>query len=96
VDAARQIWQNVVRTFHDVKSEERWVRLSEDGLRELNSDKSAGNHTTVQAALRRARSLRDQGERDKAEEIWKGLEALYRNDPAAEGMLREIARDRGP
>src|SRR5205807_5406669 len=34
-DAARRIWENVIRSFGDVESEQRWVRLSQEALREL-------------------------------------------------------------
>lgn len=98
VDAARQTWENLVRSFRDVDSERRWVRLSEDALRELEKRRSTSKppDDSVQRALQQARQWRDQGQRQKAEEIWQGLEALYRDDPKAKEMLREIERDRKP
>jgi serine/threonine-protein kinase len=97
-DAARQIWQNVVRTFRHVDSERRWVSLSEEALRELNERTvpSKAADDSVRKALQQARQLRDQGQRQEAEAIWKGLEALYRDDPSAEEVLREVERDRKP
>jgi serine/threonine protein kinase len=95
-EAARRIWENVVQSFGEVKSEHRWVRLSQDALALLGPrTKSAVQaDDTVGQALQQARQWRDQGRRDKAEAIWKGLEELYHHDPAGEWVLREIARDR--
>jgi hypothetical protein len=96
-DAARQVWKNVVWTFGNVHSEHRWVQLCEVGLQELSKrtpDKRPDG--TVQEVLRQARQFRDQGQRAKADEIWIGLETLYRDDPSGEEVLREIKRDRGP
>jgi serine/threonine protein kinase len=95
-DAARQIWQNVVRSFGHVESERRWVSLAEEGLRALNqptaSRKTADD--SVQKALQSARQLRDQGQHQEAEKIWQGLEGLYRDDPSGEAVLREVQRER--
>jgi predicted negative regulator of RcsB-dependent stress response len=95
-DAARQIWENVVRTFGEVVSEQRWVRLSEEALRALNTRTSPSKQTddAVQEALKQARNFRDQGKLQKAEAIWKGLEALYRDDPAGQDVIRHVERDR--
>ena len=46
----------------------------------------------LQDALERARALRDGGQTDKAEAIWKGLEELYRDDPA---VLAAVRKERG-
>jgi serine/threonine protein kinase len=95
-DAARRIWENVVRTFGEVVSEQRWVRLSEEALQALNTRTSPSRQTddAVQEALKQARNFRDQGKLQKAEAIWKGLEALYRDDPAGEDVIRHVERDR--
>jgi serine/threonine-protein kinase len=95
-EGARRIWQNVVRTFGGVASERPWVRLSEDGLRGLGTATSSSKHAddAVEQALQQAQRWRDQGQRDKAENVWKGLEELYRGDPSGEWVLQEIARDR--
>lgn len=95
-DAARQVWENVVRTFRDVGSEDRWVQLSKQGLQELAKRSPPRPHPdkAVQEALQKARQWREQGQRDKAEEIWKGLEALYRGDPTEAGLLQQVERDR--
>jgi serine/threonine protein kinase len=95
-DAARQIWENVVRSFRDVESERRWVHLSEEALAALEKRASPSKHPddTVQKALQQARQWRDRGQRDKAEAIWQGLEALYRGDSSGKEVLQELERDR--
>ncbi len=96
-EGARQIWQSVIRTFGDIESEKRWVRLCESGLTELNSRASTDEPRRAAAlqALQHARQLRDQGRRQQAEEIWQGLEELYRNDKSADEILQQVRRDRG-
>jgi serine/threonine-protein kinase len=96
-EAARQLWQNVVRTFAGLESETRWVKLAEAGLAELarRAPPEGERRHAVREALERARRLRDQGRRRQAEEIWQGLEALYGGDPSAQEVLSEIRRDRG-
>ena len=37
----------------------------------------------------------DAGKRAEADRIWDGLEALYRDDPAAAAMMAELRKDRG-
>src|SRR5262249_52037888 len=95
--AARLLWENIVRAFHGVESERRWVDLAQRGLRALATQSAPSKYLddSIQEALGLARQLRDQGKRPEAEEIWKGLEALYRGDPFGEEVLREIQRDRG-
>jgi len=96
-EAARQIWDNVVRSFRDVAAERRWVNLSEEALRGLEKQSSSRKplDDSVQKALQQARNWRDQGQREKAEAIWQGLMALYREDASGEELRRQIARDRG-
>ena len=45
--------------------------------------------------MARARQLRDEGKAAEAEEIWQGLEELYRDDSSAVAILQEVRRDRG-
>ena len=47
---------------------------------------------SVQEALQQARRLRDAGGRQKAEEIWKGLETLYRDDASAAEVFQAPVR----
>ena len=96
--AARRLWQNVIQSFREVESEQRWVRLAEKGMAELQKRSPAGEHrwTAVREALQRARQLRDRGQRKEAEEIWNGIKELYRNDPSAASVLAELRRDQGP
>jgi hypothetical protein len=92
---ARQQWKNVADVFKDVDSEKEWVRKAQQGLADL--DKLAANQKRwlpVQAALKRAQSLWDQGQRQQAEVIWNGIEALYRGDPDAVEILQAVAAAR--
>jgi serine/threonine-protein kinase len=94
---ARRLWRALTRTFRDVEAESAWVRLAERELAEPSDRAVTGEQRwkSVREALQRARRLRDDGDRSKAEEIWKGLEELYHDDPSAAGILAEIKRDRG-
>jgi len=49
----------------------------------------------VRKALEHARQLRAEGKRGDAEEVWRGVEALYRDDLSARAILEELRRDRG-
>jgi serine/threonine-protein kinase len=95
-EEARRIWENLVQTFGEVQSERRWVELSKDALHLLGPTPDSSNHPdeAVMQALEQARQWRDQGQRDKAEKIWKGLQALYAENPSGAWVLQEIARDR--
>jgi serine/threonine-protein kinase len=97
VDAARNVWQNLVRSFTGVESEQRWVALAQEALAEMQkrAPTARRNVAPVQAALERARQLQKEGKRKQAEEIWSGLEALYVDDPAGAEILKEMQRDRG-
>jgi serine/threonine-protein kinase len=95
-ESARQIWQNLVRSFEGCESERRWVGLARDGLAALAASvPTEGRQASVREALRRARQLRDEGKTQQAGEIWQGLEALYRDDPAMAEVLQQVRRDRG-
>jgi hypothetical protein len=95
--AAEKLWRNLVRSFHGVPAEEKWVRLAEQQLDKpgehiLSEEK---RWAPVREALKRARTLRDEGKEQEAEGIWQGLEELYRNDPSAASIVEEVRRDRG-
>jgi serine/threonine-protein kinase len=96
LDAARQRWQDVVRAFRDVPAEQVWVRRAEKRLAELEQQ-LADEHRwdSARQALQKARDLSAQGKSHEAEEIWAGIESLYRNDPSAKEILDEVRRDRG-
>src|SRR5262245_13195646 len=98
IAGARQIWQNVVASFQGIEAEQRWVQAAERGLSELKKRSPGDGHRwdTVHEALRTARQLRDEGKREAAEKIWKGIEDLYRDDPAAQHIRDQLRRDRGP
>jgi hypothetical protein len=93
-DAARRVWEGVVRSFGGAADEARWVELARRGLVQLPRLPTEDRWGPVRQALARARQLRDAGQRDEATRIWQGLEELYRNDPAAGPVLAELRRDR--
>jgi hypothetical protein len=94
--AARRVWRNVVRAFAGIESEERWVRLAEQGLAELDEVQPSDSRRDValKQALRRARQLRGEGKAGEADEILSALEALYQNDPLSQEVLKEVRRER--
>jgi hypothetical protein len=95
VAGTRRIWVNLVRSFAAVPAERRWVELAERGLGRLAEPARDDRFGSARAALAQARKLRDAGKRDEAARIWQGLEALYKDDPAAADVLTELRRDRG-
>ncbi len=95
--AAERLWRDVVWSFHDVPSEQPWVRRSEEQLAKPDEHvlPEEERWAPVRRALREARDLRDQGKRAEAEAVWQGLEELYGKDPSAAPVLEELRRDRG-
>jgi serine/threonine-protein kinase len=95
--AARQVWQDVVRVFRDIPSEERWVRLAEAGLTGLNDKASTeARETALQKAVARARQLQQQGKAEEADAVWSGLAELYKDDASARAFLEKARRDPKP
>ncbi|MCI0638463.1 MAG: serine/threonine protein kinase [Gemmataceae bacterium] len=93
--AAKRVWQNLVTVFQDIDAEKHWVHRAEKSL--VDADKQALNPQrwkAVQQALVRAAQLRDQDRRAEAEAIWRGLEELYRNDPLAADVMKQITTAR--
>ena len=92
---ARQVWKNLADVFQGVESEKEWVRRTEKGLADLQKQ-AAGKErwAPVRAALKQAAELRDQGKREQAEAIWRGVEALYQGDPDAAEILQAVAAAR--
>jgi hypothetical protein len=94
VAAAKRTWNAVVVTFGEVATERRWVELAQRGLGRLEITGGDARFAPAREALDQARKLRDAGKRDDANRIWSGLEALYRDDPAATPVMDELKRDR--
>src|SRR5262249_52674684 len=94
--AAQRVWRNLIAAFREVKPEQPWVRLAEKELEKPSERAIAGDKrwATALASLEEARRFRDNGEREKADSIWQGLEELYRSDPSAGAIREEIERDR--
>jgi hypothetical protein len=90
---ARATWEDLIRAFRDVPSEQKWVRLAEQELaREAPPDEQ--RWAPVRAALERARRLRAEGKPQEADDILTGLERLYQGDASADGILAEVRRER--
>jgi serine/threonine-protein kinase len=94
VEGTRRDWRDVIRSFREVESENRWVRLAEKGLAELDRREERPDES-IRQALQKAREFCKQGQREKAEEIWQGLEGLFRDDSSKGELLKEIQRERG-
>jgi eukaryotic-like serine/threonine-protein kinase len=92
---ARRIWQGLVTAFRGVATEERWVTLAARGLGRLEAPAGPPRRESVEAALARARQLRDAGKMDDAKRVWNAIEALYADDPAGRDVMTEVKRDRG-
>jgi serine/threonine-protein kinase len=97
VDGARRVWQDLIRSFDGVESEQRSVGRARKALAQLEKQAPSAKRddAPAKAALERARELRDKGQRRQAEQIWSGLEALYGDDPAGGEILKEVRHDRG-
>src|SRR5262245_31693613 len=80
IDGGRKTWEQLVSAFGNIKSEQTWVRLAQQGLNQVKPPASIPTEAPdLQFALREARELADKGQREKAEVIWKALEELYRS-----------------
>jgi serine/threonine-protein kinase len=92
---ARRHWQNVATVFGHVESEKEWARKAAQAAKDLDKALAQKQRLApVEAALKRAAELRDEGKRDQAEAIWQGLLELYQHDPAAEKIREEIKQAR--
>jgi serine/threonine-protein kinase len=96
IEAARRVWQNIIRSFSGIDSEARWVHLARECLAALTDQTPSAERRlqVVQKCLEHARQLRDEGKREQAEEIWRGLEELYAGDASAKDVLSQIQLDR--
>jgi len=88
-DAGRRTWQALTVAFGPVPSESRWVELARVGLAALDRPENRGNrtppdHAALQAALAEAKGL-NAAERAS---VFRMLEELFRDDPAAMDMIR--------
>jgi serine/threonine protein kinase len=95
-EGAERLWRNLIQSFRDVPAEKPWVLLAEKQLKKPSENILAIEERwqSVHAALQRARQLREDGQAPEAEEIYQGLEELYRADPSAAGILEEVRRER--
>ena len=93
IAAAKETWRNLIDAFGDVDAEREWVTRARRALADADkADNNKDRWRPVRAALDRARTLHEQGKPDEARRIWKGIEQLYRNDPAAADFVLEAKR----
>jgi hypothetical protein len=95
LQGARRVWQATIAVFKNVDREKDWVLRAEKGLADL--ERSAADperQKLLKSVLDGAATLRDQGRRAQAEKIWDAIEELYRNDPWAVPILKEVAQAR--
>ena len=87
---ARRTWDAVGRAFAGAGGEEHGVKLAADGLAELarTPPPPPAGAPEVAAALDRVRARRLAGDAAGAAATLDGLEALYRDDPAAAALIR--------
>jgi hypothetical protein len=92
---AQRVWQATILVFKDVEREQQWVRRAERALTDLEKGAAATERwQSLKPVLDRAANLRDLGKRADAEKLWAGIEELYRNDPWAADLLRQVAQAR--
>jgi eukaryotic-like serine/threonine-protein kinase len=99
--AARLVWNNLIHAYGVLDQEQRWVRLAQQGLAELDKPREGGMtgridpagriRLAVEAALAQAEKLRQEGKTAEADEVRRALEQLYRDDPDA-AAVRDLLR----
>jgi hypothetical protein len=83
---ARRVWKALVQAFQDVPSEEPWLRRAEQ---DMDNPAPERQWSSVRQAMQRVRELRRQGKNKEAEAIVNALKELYRDDPAAQAILKQ-------
>ncbi len=93
-DEARRIWISVIDVFQDNRADAEWVRRAKSALGELEKDDaSVERFKDIREALKRATTLQKANKLDDARRIWKGIETLYQNDPAATELVAEARKN---
>lgn len=98
-EAARRTWRDVETAFGSIASETRWVELSRVGLKTLDRPENANLHGSIDraafdAALNHAKSLMKAGKPAEAASIFRALQDLFRDDPAASEAIRHAAESK--
>jgi TolA-binding protein len=93
--AARKTWHSLIDVFAEADGERLWVERARRALADMDKeDANQDRFRNVRAALEKAETLQHEGKHAEAERIWAGIEQLYRNDPAAEGILAQVQKAR--
>ena len=77
------------------KSLRRRLDRGEDDFNDRWGDQELSEEEQEQLEQPPAKRARRDDERQEAEEIWQGIEGLYRDSPFARDILDEVKRDRG-
>jgi hypothetical protein len=93
-DAAKRTWHALEQAYASVPSESRWVELSRLGLKALDKPENHNLHgmpdrAAFDIAVNRARSLLSSNQAAEAAAIFRALQELYRDDPAASDAIRQ-------
>jgi serine/threonine-protein kinase len=92
-EEASRTWQAVAAVFQGVPAEARWVELAREGLRRLDEQlRGQDPRAALASEIERVRRLRQAGKDNEADAVWQGLKELYRDDPAAQGLLKGAGR----
>jgi serine/threonine protein kinase len=88
VAAAERTFKDVILVFDGIPGEEKWIRLARKSLEDLREKTPVADERfkPVRAALDRTKEMK----RDDAEKVWQALETLYRDDPSAAEILKQI------
>src|SRR5262249_55072436 len=95
---------NLIHAYGVLDQEQRWVRLAEQSLAELDKPREGGVtgridpagriRLAVEAALAQAERLRQEGKTAQADEGRRAHEMLYRDDPDS-AAVRDLLRKGG-
>jgi serine/threonine-protein kinase len=92
---AKMTWHSLIDVFGDDAAQKEWVDRARKGLQDLDkAGENVDRLKSARAALKRAADLKQEGKIADAERILTGLERLYRDDPSAADMLREVKKAR--
>jgi serine/threonine-protein kinase len=86
---ARRMLSALVEAFRGAADERLWVRRAESALEQQPAGPDEKRLAPLREALGRARALEKEGKQAEAQALRRALAELYRDDPAAERLLKE-------
>lgn len=98
-ESAKRIWRDVEAAFGTVPSESRWVELARVGLTTLDKPENRNLHGppdrgALDTALKNAKSFAAAGKTSEANAIYRALQELFRDDPAASDAIRRTIENK--